>query len=87
MKLSPNYETIKARAIELLTAPDGFNGYGPADIPALDSYARNNNIGVALCIARDEIEPRAAARRPGRFNIGNFNRAAVDLRRYLATLR
>ena len=47
---------IRARAVELLTTPAGFNGYSAAELRACKGYARHNNVGVAVCRARDAVE-------------------------------
>ena len=82
MIISPHYEAIKARAIALLTAPEGFNGSTADEIMSCSKWSFHNNIGVALCKARDAIDP-VTSRRVGRFNIGNFNKAAREIARHM----
>jgi len=86
MKLSPNYEAIRDRAIEILQAPDGFNGYTSAELRQLcvdpDRWTRSLTIDGALVQAEKEIEPETAACRPGRFNLGNFEKAAREVRKH-----
>jgi hypothetical protein len=83
MIVATHYDAIKARAIALLTAPDGFNGRTADEIMSCSGWSMHNNIGVALCRARDEIAPPWGTRRVGSFNIGNFNKAAGEIARYM----
>jgi hypothetical protein len=69
MKLSPNYEAIRDRAIEILQIPGG----GAGDCRPIEG---------ALIQAKKEIEPETAACRPGRFNLGNFEKAAREVRKH-----
>jgi hypothetical protein len=69
---------IKAHAVALLAASTGFNGYAAADVLSGDSNSVRNNIGVALCAARDEMES-IAPRRAGRLNKGAFDKAAREI--------
>ena len=79
--LSPHCNTIKARAVELLTSPDGFNGYSAVEITACKGFAKANNVCLALCYARDEIE--AGMPREERLNKGGFNAVAAAIAREL----
>jgi hypothetical protein len=85
MIIAPSYTKIKLRAVELLTAPEGFNGYSAAEVRSISACGRSgfhNNIRFALCMARDEIDPVTRSHR-GRFNVGNFNKAAREIAREL----
>ena len=59
MKISPRYDQIKNRALELLNDPDGFNGHSPEEIGSWRGsrdrgLVLRNSVGLALCCARDE---------------------------------
>lgn len=82
MIISPHYEVIKARAIALLTAAAGFNGFTADEVMSLGKWGTNNNIGVALCKARDAIEPVTTRPRRG-FNTGNFRKAEREIAKYM----
>jgi hypothetical protein len=80
MKISPFYDKIKVRAVELLINPAGFNGHSLDEIRSFRKGDRSlllNSIGVALCVARDEIE--GARRAEISFNKGNFRKAEAEI--------
>ena len=88
MTVSPVYDEIKARAVELLESPAGFNGHSREVILSWkrgrDRWVMmRNSIRVALCQARDEVEGRhtASAGKAGRFNIGDFRKAEAEIAR------
>ena len=95
MNIATNYDAIKARAIALLTAPDGYNGYTVGkNMPETRWGLRTRLVGVALCEARDAIEPRfpitGAPRTPRgftRFNTGNFNKAEGEIAKHICALK
>lgn len=82
MKISPLYDKIKFRAVEMLVNPAGFNGHSLDEMRSWkrgDSVLRNS-IGVALCYARDEFEiPTRTPRLT--FNKGNFRKASAEIAR------
>jgi hypothetical protein len=97
MKMSPHYDAIKARALELLRAEGGFNSHSLDELRR-DTWLRHNNIGVALCVAHDEIAkwPRleeyastakfhaaCKAVREARFTKANFRKAEAEINRVL----
>jgi hypothetical protein len=59
MKIPPYYDEIKNRALELLNADDGYNGYSHEEILSWKKggWVSRNTIGVAICHARDEVYP------------------------------
>lgn len=85
MKISPYYDAIKTRAIQLLTRRAGFNGYSQEEIKSWRKrdFGVRNCIGVALCTARNEIEyvPRTINRYT--FNTGNFKKAQGEITRIM----
>jgi hypothetical protein len=92
MTVSPDYDEIKARALEMLESPAGFNGHSREVILSWkrgrDRWVMlRNSVRVALCRARDEVEGRhtASAGKAGRFNIGNFRKAEAEIARKLRT--
>jgi hypothetical protein len=52
------YVGIKARAVELLTSPDGFNGYTADQIRSWNGGYLRNVIGIAIIHARNEAQRR-----------------------------
>jgi hypothetical protein len=100
MIVSPYYDEIKARAVEMLNDPAGFNGHSQNEMRSWrmrDWWELRNSAGVALCLARDEVETRLGAdatapamnvRKIVRFNVGNFERAEREIARtFLRTNR
>ena len=88
---SPFFDEIKARAIDLLNNPAGFNGYSQEEIRAWGHrWVLHNSVGVALCFARDEVQARLRtdrtvsamdARKAMRFTKGDFRRAETEIAR------
>jgi hypothetical protein len=88
---SPFYDEIKARAVEMLNDPAGFNGHSQEEMRSWrkrDRWVLRNSVGVALCQARDELErrlradgtaPVANVRNVVRFNKGNHERAEAEI--------
>jgi hypothetical protein len=60
MRISPLYDEIKTRALELLGAESGFIGHSHEEIwsQKTSPWLRHNFIGVAICYARDEVQQR-----------------------------
>lgn len=102
MKLSPVYDEIKSRALELLNAESGFNGFSREEVwnRNCSRWQRRNNVGVALCMARDEVQRRECkltanttldewrdARRRMKFTSGNFKKAEIELTKLIALSR
>src|SRR4051794_3764595 len=81
MRISPFYDEIRARALELLTRPTGFNGLSQREIRSLRSSDNvlRNAVGVAICVARDEIV--GTLRKDINFNTGNFKKAEAEMLR------
>jgi hypothetical protein len=97
MIVSPFYDEIKARAIDLLDVPAGFNGHSQEEMRSrkLGRWAWRNSVGVALCYARDELEmrlrddgtvPLMNIRKVVRFNASNFRRAEAEISRQFLRL-
>lgn len=86
MKLSPNYEAIRDRAIEILQAPSGYNGFTSSELKKMlvnpDGLTRSMTVDGALVQAKAEIEPGPGACRSGVFNLGNFEKAALEVRKH-----
>ena len=80
MIISPHYEAIKARAIALSTAPEGFNG--PTADEIMSCNGASTTISAWRCARRATIDPVTLCR-VGRFNIGNFNKAAREIARHM----
>jgi hypothetical protein len=85
---SPFYDEIKARAVELLNDPAGFNGLPRKQTRPWDRSQRwliRNAIGVALCQARDVVLARLTddgdrdARKTVGFNVGNHRKAETEI--------
>src|SRR5229473_3680754 len=57
VKISPFYDQIKTRALELLNSESGFIGHSHEEIWSQNTsrWRRRNFIGVAICYARDEV--------------------------------
>jgi hypothetical protein len=83
-----HYVNIKARAVELLTSPKGFNGFRADEIKGWRGVGSNsgeyrllkNAIGVAVIRARDEVQLRvldsaALEDRGGAINKMHFTKA------------
>jgi hypothetical protein len=84
-KQASNYTAIKTRALEMLRA-GRINHSSWDDLKALTrqrhrDFALANNIGVALCRAREEIE--IGSGKFG-FNTGNFHLAVREIHRLIA---
>jgi hypothetical protein len=83
MQKSDHYDEIKNRAIEMLMSPEGFNGLTTACVRSRrrPTFALRNGVGVALCMARDEVQVREGGRKV--FNTGNFRKAEAEILRAL----
>ena len=89
MKISPHYDAIKARALELLIGKGGFNGFSVDEMRTLDGWSLRNCVGVALCTARDEQhemqgDPQWSSRF---FTTGNFRKCENEIVRAIKTSR
>lgn len=81
MNISPFYDEIKTRAVELLTRPAGFIGHSQDEIRSWRKRDRllRNAIGVAICVAHDEIA--GSLRTEIDFNKANFRKAEAEIAR------
>jgi hypothetical protein len=85
MIVSPFYYEITDRAIEMLNA-GAINGHTTEELRSWgDCRELRNDVHVALVMARNEVLARVAAsgkrdaRRAVRFNVGNFDQAALEI--------
>lgn len=100
MRISPLYDEIKTRALELLGAESGFIGHSHEEIwsQKTSPWLRHNFIGVAICCARDEVQQREYkkaklisdqewldAQKRTHFTNGNFNKVETEILRIIKT--